>query len=61
MSSKKQLAENDDVSALSPDGDEELEVWQFWKFCTIALPQLGVQVLWIFDDMILVTRHTYTY
>merc|ERR1712110_1253207 len=30
------------------DGTGEPEVWPFWKLCLIALPQLGVQVLWIF-------------
>jgi len=37
----------------SPSDDQqpekkEQEVWPFWKLCIVALPQMGVQVMWMF-------------
>jgi len=36
------------VDAKSHQGESSDEEWPFWKLCLVALPQLGVQVMWMF-------------
>merc|ERR1719464_1845732 len=39
---------SDEDRAKGSTSEEEEEEWPFWKLALIALPQLGVMVLWIF-------------
>lgn len=36
------------ASSEDDETDESKEFWPFWKLALIALPQLGVQILWVF-------------